>query len=112
MAVQLVSDEVHVTTGEPWRRWLDDGTRKRIREVDHACGWEAAAMEPGDYVNEEESAASPARFSGGSGHRRSGWAVLCGGRGCRGAPVFRIMPDGQVTDEEEPDAYRYRSLSQ
>jgi hypothetical protein len=48
MAVQLVSDEVHVTTGEPWRRWLDDGTRKRIREVDHACGWEAAAMEPGD----------------------------------------------------------------
>jgi hypothetical protein len=48
MVVQLVSDEVHVTTGEPWRRWLDDGTRKRIREVDHACGWEAAAMEPGD----------------------------------------------------------------
>ena len=49
MAVQLVSDEVYVaTTGEPWRRWLDDGSWKRIRKVDHACGWEAAAMDPGD----------------------------------------------------------------
>ena len=43
-----------MATGEPWRHWFDDGSWKRTREMAHACGWEGAAMEPGDYVNEEE----------------------------------------------------------
>jgi hypothetical protein len=39
LAVQLVSDEVYVVTGEPWRHWFDDWSWKRIRELAHARGW-------------------------------------------------------------------------
>ena len=56
MAVQLVSDEAHVTTGEPWRHWFDDRSWDRVRELARAYGWDEAAMEPGDYVDEEETA--------------------------------------------------------
>jgi hypothetical protein len=63
MAVQLASDEVYVATGEPWRRWFDDWSWKRIRELAHACGWEGAAMETGNHVNEEEAARPRRRVS-------------------------------------------------
>jgi hypothetical protein len=56
MAVQLVSDEVHVATGEPWRHWFDDRSWDRIRDLARAYGWEEAAMEPGDYVDEVAAA--------------------------------------------------------
>jgi hypothetical protein len=56
MAVQLVSDEAHVATGEPWRHWFDDRSWDRIRELARAYGWKGATIEPGDYVNEEEAA--------------------------------------------------------
>jgi hypothetical protein len=56
VAVQLVSEEIHVVTGEPWRHWFDDRSWDRIRELAQAYGWEGAAMEPGDYVNEKEAA--------------------------------------------------------
>ena len=36
MAVQLVSDEVHVGTGEPWRHWFDDRSWGRILELARA----------------------------------------------------------------------------
>ena len=45
-----------MVTGEPWRHWFDDRSWDRIRELARAYGWEGAAMEPGDYVNEEEAA--------------------------------------------------------
>jgi hypothetical protein len=56
VAVQLVSDEIHVVKREPWRRWLDDRSWDRVRKLARAYGWEGAALEPGDYVNEEEAA--------------------------------------------------------
>ena len=56
MAVHLVSDEAHVATGEPWRHWFDDRSWDRIRELASAYGWKGAAIEPGDYVTEEEAA--------------------------------------------------------
>ena len=56
MAVELVSDEVHVATGEPWRHWFDDRSWDRIRELARAYGWKGATIEPGDYVTEEEAA--------------------------------------------------------
>ena len=56
MAVQLVSDEAHVATGEPWRHWFDDRSWDRIRELARAYGWKGATIEPGDYVTEEEAA--------------------------------------------------------
>src|SRR5215203_2723728 len=56
MAVQLVSDEVHVATGESWRHWFDDRSWDRIRELARAYGWKGATIEPGDYINEEEAA--------------------------------------------------------
>jgi hypothetical protein len=56
MAVQLVSDEAHVATGEPWRHWFDDRSWDRIRELARAYGWMGATIEPGDYVTEEEAA--------------------------------------------------------
>jgi hypothetical protein len=55
MAVQLVSDEAHVATGEPWRHWFDDRSWDRIRELARAYGWMGATIEPGDYVTEEEA---------------------------------------------------------
>jgi hypothetical protein len=56
LAVQLVSDEVHVATGEPWRHWFDDRSWDRIQNLARAHGWVEAAMEPGDYVDEERAA--------------------------------------------------------
>ena len=56
MAVQLVSDEVHVVTGEPWRHWFDDRSWGRILELARAYGFEEARMEPGDYVDERKAA--------------------------------------------------------
>jgi hypothetical protein len=56
MAVQLVSDEAHVATGEPWCHWFDDRSWDRIRELARACGWKGTTIEPGDYVSEEEAA--------------------------------------------------------
>jgi sugar phosphate isomerase/epimerase len=56
MAVQLVSDEVHVATGEPWRHWFDDRSWDRIRELARAYGFEEVEMEPGDYVDQETAA--------------------------------------------------------
>jgi hypothetical protein len=55
VAVQLVSDEIHVVTGEPWRHWFDDRSWDRIRKLAQVYGWEGGAMAPGDYVNEEEA---------------------------------------------------------
>ena len=56
MAVELVSDEVHVATGEPWRHWFDDRSWDRILELARAYGWKGAEMAPGDYVGEEAAA--------------------------------------------------------
>ena len=56
MAVQLVSDEAHVATGEPWCHWFDDRSWNRIRELARAYGWKGTTIEPGDYVSEEEAA--------------------------------------------------------
>jgi hypothetical protein len=55
MAVQLVSDETHVVTGEPWRHWFDDRSWERVRELARAHGFGETRMEPGDYVGEEEA---------------------------------------------------------
>jgi hypothetical protein len=56
MAVQLVSDEVHVVTGEPWRHWFDDRSWSRILDLARVYGFEEARMEPGDYVDEGKAA--------------------------------------------------------
>ena len=56
MAVQLVSDEVHVATGEPWRHWFDDRSWGRILYLARAYGFDEARMDPGDYVDEERAA--------------------------------------------------------
>jgi hypothetical protein len=56
MAVELVSDEAHVATGERWRHWFDDRSWDRILELARAYGWKGATIEPGDYVNEEAAA--------------------------------------------------------
>ena len=56
MAVQLVSDEVHVATGEPWRHWFDDRSWERILYLARAYGSDEARMDPGDYVDEESAA--------------------------------------------------------
>jgi hypothetical protein len=47
MAVELVSDEVHMVTGEPWLHWCDDEFWSRILELAGAYGFEEARMEPG-----------------------------------------------------------------
>ncbi len=52
MAVQLLSDEVHVVTGEPWRHWFDDRSWERVCELARAHGFGETRMEPGDYVGE------------------------------------------------------------
>jgi hypothetical protein len=51
VAVQLVSDEVHVVTGEPWRHWFDDRSWGRILDLARAYGFNEARMEPGTYVD-------------------------------------------------------------
>lgn len=56
MAVQLVSEEVHVVTGEPWRHWFDDRSWAKLRELARAYGWDGPEMEPGDYVDAHEAA--------------------------------------------------------
>jgi hypothetical protein len=55
MAVQLVSDEVHVVTGEPWRHWFDDRSWGRILDLARAYGFEEVRMDPGDYVDHEKA---------------------------------------------------------
>jgi hypothetical protein len=52
VAVQLVSDEVHVVTGEPWRHWFDDRSWDRILDLALSYGFVGARMEPGTYVDE------------------------------------------------------------
>jgi hypothetical protein len=56
VAVQLVSDEIHVVTGESWRHWFDDRSWDRVRDLARAYGWKGTAMKPGDYVDEETAA--------------------------------------------------------
>jgi hypothetical protein len=55
VAVQLVSDEVHVVTGEPWRHWFDDRSWGRILDLAHAYGFREARMESGAYVDERKA---------------------------------------------------------
>lgn len=52
MAVQLVSDEVHVVTGEPRRHGFDDRSWDRILDLAVSYGFVVARIESGTYVDE------------------------------------------------------------